>query len=415
MKVGEAAVGEFALFAGSVAALQGSRFIYSLVVADSVPLGDFALWALLVALLAYTPAFLLGVLNGMGRELPIFTGSGRPDVAQSAEAVTWWTGLGVLGILIVGGGVVAAVIGDPSPVIASAMALGAAVIYQIQQTTLRSTLRFNRSSFQQLVMGAAVLVSGAFLATGPAASFTTAAATFAVCQLAAVIVGFLLRPPALGRFHATMFHRLLQIGLPIMLVGILFSFLVTADRWIATAVFGGTGAAPYALASVVGSGMLILPGVVAQQTYPRMAIAFGETGDPRTAFRMARRQNRVGLLLAVPVVAVAGVGLAVIVPRVLPEYVDSVVPAMLVLVGLVAISTFSGWGNFLNVIGAQWEYLRVQTVALLCAIAFMLVGANLAGLNGLAVGASASYLVYGLLLDLAARRHIGTLHTNRTT
>jgi O-antigen/teichoic acid export membrane protein len=405
MKVGESSVGEFSLLAGSVAALQASRFAYSLLVADGVPRADFALWALLAALVGYAPAFLLGVLNGMARELPILTGSSRPRDAESAEAATWWTGLGVIVGLVAGGGVVAAFSREPAPVLASTLALGAAVVFQIQQFTLRSTLRFNRSGAQQLTLAVAIGVAGAYVATNPDPSFTTAAVAFAVSQIVAVAIGFLLRAPATGRFKQPMFRRLLKVGVPIMLVGILFSFLVTADRWIATVVFGPAEAAPYALASIIGSAMLILPGVLAQQTYPRMAIAFGETGDPRIAFRMARRQNRIAILLAVPAVLAVGLGLIVLIPRLLPEYVDAVIPSMLLLLGLLALSAFAGWGNFLNVIGAQWEYLRMQALGLVIAIVLMLVGAGTAGLAGIALGASVAYLAYGVLLEVAARRH----------
>ena len=394
---------EFTVFAASVATLQGARFLYSLAVASVVSLSDFALWALLAALITYAPALMLGVVNGMAREVPILLGASRGEEATTDEVATWWSGVAAILIIAVVGVIgVAAQLVEPAPAAAVAFALAAAVLFQIQQFVFRSRLAFGSASLQQGIMGVGLLVMSVALITVGAATFVVAATWYATVQAVAVAAGLLLSRPAAGRFSPGAVRRLVAIGFPIMLVGVLFSVFITADRWVATTVLGPAGAAPYALASVIGSALLVLPSVISQHTYPRMAVMLGQSNDPGRAFEMASRQNRFALLATIPVAAIVALGAVALIPPLFPEYSGAVAPTIVLCAGLVALSAFSGYGNFLNVMDEQWTYLRVQAVSLAGALVAMVVGALALGLIGIGLGAAGAYLVYGILLARAA-------------
>jgi O-antigen/teichoic acid export membrane protein len=394
---------EFTVFAASVATLQGARFLYSLAVASVVSLSEFALWALLAALITYAPALLLGVVNGMAREVPILLGARRSDEATTDEVATWWSGLAAIATI----GVVATVgvatqLVEPAPAGAVAFALATAVVFQIQQFVFRSRLAFGSASLQQGMMGVGLLVIAAALITSGAATFVVAALGYATVQGVAIASGIVLDRPPVGRFSAVAFRRLVSIGFPIMVVGVLFSVFITADRWVATTVLGPADAAPYALASVIGSALLVLPSVISQHTYPRMAVMLGQSNDPGRAYEMASQQNRFALLTTVPVAVIVAVGAVALIPALFSAYAGAVGPTIVLCAGLVALSAFSGYGNFLNVMNAQWTYLRVQAASLAGAIVAMVGGALSLGLIGIGLGAAGAYLVYGILLARAA-------------
>ena len=394
---------EFTVFAASVTTLQGARFLYSLAVASVVSLADFALWALLAALITYAPALMLGVVNGMAREVPILLGASRDQEATSDEVATWWSGLAAISIIAVVGVIgVAAQVVEPAPAGAVVFALAAAVLFQIQQFVFRSRLAFGSASLQQGTMGVGLLVMSVALITADGATFVVAALGHGVAQGVAVVAGFLQDRPAAGRFSPATFRRLVGIGLPIMLVGVLFSVFITADRWVATTVLGPAGAAPYALASVIGSALLVLPSVISQHTYPRMAVMLGQSNDPGRAYEMASRQNRFALLATIPVAVIVAVGAAALIPPLFSAYSAAVAPTIVLCAGLVALSAFSGYGNFLNVMNAQWTYFRVQMASLAGALVAMVGGALWLGLIGIGLAAAGAYLVYGVLLARAA-------------
>jgi hypothetical protein len=96
------------------------------------------------------------------------------------------------------------------------------------------------------------------------------------------------------------------------------------------------------------------------------------------------------------------VGAVALIPALFSAYAGAVGPTIVLCAGLVALSAFSGYGNFLNVMNAQWTYLRVQAASLAGAIVAMVGGALSLGLIGIGLGAAGAYLVYGILLARAA-------------
>ena len=70
--------------------------------------------------------------------------------------------------------------------------------------------------------------------------------------------------------------RVTRMGFPIMLVGLLGSLYYTADRWIAAGSLTAADAGSYGLASLVASAAFLVPMVIAQQQYPRLANLYGK-------------------------------------------------------------------------------------------------------------------------------------------
>lgn len=393
---------EFVFFAGSVVLVQASRFVLSLVVARVVLVDEFAGWALFLAALGYAPSLLIGVLNGMGRELPYLTGAGRRFEARAAEGVVWRT-LGAVAVPILLLGAAAAWMGITAIGVVL-LSVSALLAYNSQQFAMRASLQFNRASLQQGLLGLLLFGgSGALLYQGHA-SFAACAAAYGLALATCAIFGLVLHPPAFRAGSWITWKRVQSIGFPIMLAGLVFSVFVTSDRWIATSLLGSARAGSYGLASVVGSAMLVIPSVISQQTYPRMAIAFGREKTASSAFAMARMQNRLALLGTGPIGALLLVAAWLMIPRFLPRYDTALLPVTLIVIGFVTMSAFTGYGNFLNVVGQQWAYLRAQLASAVVGIALMAAGAISVGPAGIALGAAVSYAIYGVLVSGSARR-----------
>ena len=392
---------EFSLFTASVLLLQGARFAFNIAVARAVPTADFTVWALLLAGITYAPALFLGSLNGLGRQLPYLLGADKVVEAVAAEASVAATFFAIAIACIVGGLVLTAagLGGWAWPV--ALMGLGT-LAFNVQQFVLRSHLSFNRASIQQLALGVCVLGGGVALLLLHTAEFRAAAMVYGICLSVAILVGIALRPPKIWRPNWSMWRDLVAVGFPIMLAGIVFSVFVTSDRWLATTLLGAHRASPYALASVVGASMLIVPNVISQQTYPRMAIAYGRTSDRNEILAMARRQSLIAGAAAIPLALLGDVAVILLVPILLPAYQEAVLPACIIALGFAAVAASTGFGNFLNVVGQQWSYLRVQLGSTAIGLVLMIAGSRVAGATGIALGVTSSYLVYSVWLRRAA-------------
>ena len=397
---------EIGLFGASTIAYQGARFIFSIAAATVLAPADFTGWAMALALLVYAPALLFGINNGMAREVPMATGAGLSEVADRAVEVTSAvTGL-VVALVMLGSLIVAALApGSSVNVIAVAVLVSGTLVYGVQQFILRSRLRFGAASLQQGTFGALMLVAAILLVSRGTAGFAAAVTLYGGPLVAAIIIGFILdRRPLSFRLDSGDARRLASVGLPIMLAGLVFSVLVTLDRWIAVNLLGPEQAAPYALASLMAAAMLVAPTVVSQQTYPRMAIALGRGVGPVELLAMARSQGVLAAALVAPV-AIALSGFAILgVPLILPQYEAAIPSVVLLSGGFIVLGYLTGYGNYLNVVGAQWRYLQAQLAGIAIALVLTLAGGMAFGLSGIAAGMALSHIAYGGLLRAVATR-----------
>lgn len=402
---------EFVLFAGSTAIYQGARFAFSLGAAHVLAPAALTGWALIFALLAYAPAATFGVANGMNRELPTLIGAGRETDAVRVESTGWTVSLVVaaaLAALAVAGSLI---LGAGWMLAAGVLAAGA-VVYQAQQFTLRSRLRFGAASLQQAASGVAILAGSVTLVALQTADLALVVGVYAIALVVGIAVGGAARLPRL-HFDLGQARSLARIGFPMMLAGLAFSVLVTLDRWIGVALLGPVVAAPYALAALVAASMLVVPAVVSQQVYPRMAIAHGQGSDDTTLRRMAWQQGVGAAALSTPLALAVTLFAILGVPRFLPLYVDGIPAIVILSISLVVLTLWTGYGNYLNVTNGQALYLRAQLAALALGLVVMTVGGLVAGITGIAGAVALTHIFYGVLLRLAAARHAHGLSTPR--
>lgn len=396
---------EFVLFGASTLVYQGGRFVFSLAAAAALAQADFSTWAIVLSILVYAPSLLLGVTNGMSRELPILGGSGDDRAAHAAEGAAWVATV-IAAIAAVGLSVLATLVvtADTSSLVLVGLVAAGAVVYFTILSVHRSRLRFDAASAQQATFGVAVVVFAIVLAIGGTADLNRVIVFYGLCLGLSIVVGLVLARPSRPRADAGELRRLSSIGFPIMLAGLVFSLYVTLDRWIAVLIVGTEEAAPYALASLIAAATLVIPSVVSQQIYPRMGIARGAGASVDELRGMARDQGMLAGALIVPVVLIIVLFAWFGIPVVLTEYEGSVSSIVILSLGLLALSLLNGYGNYLNVVGGQWRYLGAQVIGLVTAVSLMLIAGTLLGLVGIAIGMSLSHVVYGLVLREVAMR-----------
>ena len=382
-------------------ALQGSRFLFTLLVAAAIQPSEFSAWALFVTYVGYAPAILLGTSNGMNRVVPILIGRGDRFEADDAESATW----SVVGVVTGASLGLSALLAwaNVSSWLAAAVLAGCAVtVYQVQQFAMRSRLLFNRASAQQWAW-ACLIGIGCLVLLRSDRSLGSVLWIWTAGAIAAIAIGFLLRRPIVMRPARAWTWSLMSMGFPIMLAGLLGTLFLTADRWVAFARLESSAAGSYSLASLIAAAVFLVPTVIAQQQYPRMAMLYGGDAPAARLLDAARHQS----LVAATASLVAALGVAAfsifIVPQFLPAYSGVTMPAVILSFGIAALASATGYSNLLVVVGALWAYLGILVLCFAIAVPLMWLGCALGGGVGLATSVAVGQVILMIVVITSAR------------
>jgi O-antigen/teichoic acid export membrane protein len=284
-------------------------------------------WHSLLLLSTYLSVLRLGLINGMGRELPYALGRGdRAEARRIAATSLAWNAVcsALAGLTFVALWAVFWSSGPAWRAALPAMAVMSASNFYLAylQATFRSDSDFERLARVQWVQAAiGILMPLTVYAFGFAGLVGYAA-------LQAVLVtafAHACRPIRVGpRFEFALARRLLATGLPLFLAGYLQTLAIGFDRVIL--LHRGTVATLgyYAPAAAVLSAMAIVPGAVSSYIYPRMSHALGEGRTPWAVTRMALRAGAISIVVGLPLVATGWFAAPAVISRFFPQYAASI-------------------------------------------------------------------------------------------
>lgn len=395
--------GEFILYAGSTAAMQASKLITSLLVANILGPAVTGWWNSMQPLLVYGTMFHFGVLNGMNRDVPYFTGKGQADRTEYVRRVTWGIALlsAMLSCVLV---MVASFFVRDNPLVSGALRLlGIGLIFQqwylYESMLLISMIRFRLLSVQQ--MSQAVLFP---LLSLPLAFFWglngfilgLTVVNLLVCVLMTWLSHYDLRPI----FDWKEARRLAGVGFPIMTAGFFYDLLRSLDRWVILFFLGPVQVGYYTLSILTLQAMTLLPNVVMAQFYPRMSERFGETNSYEAILPLMKKSLLGSASLILPFGLVVMLLVRPFTMHFMPQYVQGVSAALVVVLGLTVSRPLAGvCSTFLNAVGEARWYMVVSLVALVMQAFLTIAAVQLDfGLVGIAWGVTITQLVNMVLL-----------------
>ena len=384
-------------------AFQGARFTATLFAAALLGPAEFGQWALIVAVLAYTPYATIGIVNAMNRDVPIFLGGRRGEEAFTSERAALGASI-VSATVLVAGITAAGVVLQMSMTFAIAFGLAAGFqqLAFCYQATLRARIRFSAAALAQFAMAGlfVVLAIPGLLMAGLSGLVAALAAAYA---LATALSATMLRSDLRPSLPVNILRSQVRTGLPIAIGGLAFAALTSQDRWVVAITGTATDLGQYGFASTMASGLVLLLLIVAQQMYPRMGYAFGHDGRD-AASDLARRQSTI----AAGIVAVAAVGLVlgtvVLVAVALPDYSPSVEPLVVLAMSVCVLGVASGATNLLLVVNRAWRLVAIYAAGTVAAFStgYALAMAD-AGIVAPAVGTLVGGVVVATSAAIAVR------------
>ena len=400
--------GEFALFSSSTVALSISSFMVNLVTARFLGPKMFGLRNALVLVTTYGTHLHFGTLNGMNRDVPLYRGKGNLQKVEQIRRVT----LGVVTCSSLFSSFALfffAWIFVSEPLVRISLQLMALVLcsrqyYYYLAVYLKSDLRFDLMSYQQFIYAALlplialplVKVYGLY-GYIISQAFPIIAASLFIVKSARVNFGV--------EFDLQETFRLIKVGFPIMVASLLYGLLTTVDRWVILKFLGVEQLGYYSLA-LMSTGMLgLLPSVVAQQIYPRMAEEYGKTKEYLSLKSLISKQIIMSMAIIIPALAVIYFFFPPFVKMFLSAYLPGIAAMKIALLGLLFFPLLGGYANFLITVNKTIYYMAVQggaiIVNLVLNVGFVKLGF---GLEGVALGTTLTYLVYSVTLALVGWR-----------
>jgi O-antigen/teichoic acid export membrane protein len=304
-------------------------------------------------------------VNGLRRELPLLSGSGASVHAVTSMVATALVA-GTIGPLLI----LTATLAWPAPplAIATAAALVGQTVLQVANAALVGRLRFAEAATQNVVGVIALVGLSALLV--PSAGVQGYAWALAVSGMVAALVP----PPELrrgsgGASLATAGY-LARSGWWPMLVGVVFWLPTALDRPLVLALLGAEALGLYTLALQVGTAMIWVRSGVAEQWYPRIAMAVA-AGDLDRAVAQGRRQLVVSFAASGAALLLGVIIGWPLVLLLLPEFRGGLAAALAIGLGMLAGAPSQVAANLYHAARASRRYLGWQVLAAVVAFGAM--------------------------------------------
>ena len=318
-------------------------------------------------LAALWPAYLgflhFGALTGMARQLPLAIGRG--DVAHAdrildvTASIVWRTSVIGAVVCLVLAFELGWMKGDS--LLGAALAVGSIVVLcnnTIQQvdTALRSYGRFQRFGINQIASNLINLVATVLI---PFFGASGAVGRLASVGIASVLVrsgtGYLRRQRNLDWGEI---RQLVSVGFPLLISGMLFTFLMMADRSIVAVMLTREEVGYFSLSAIVVNSMQFVPQSLSLIVFPKMARLYGATKDAAALRPLLLKTLWLNLATLVPLSTISYFLLPMIICKYFPAYTQGIRAAQIAC-GTCVFWVYLGMGSVFGVMNRMRAYLGV--------------------------------------------------------
>lgn len=375
------------------------------------------LWTALMLIPTYTNYSHLGVLNAAEREIPFLYGKQDWQKAAVVRNVAFTATL----LAALASTVVLLVLAARQDQVANApdVATGFRLIIVVVWAQLgfafysilaRAAKRFKDLGLLTLlsaivnIVAIVVLASrfgvpGMLLATGVAYSFMIA--YLVLC----------LKLPVRLLLPQREIRRLMAIGLPIMVYGVMNVSLMNIDKITTVALLGTTSLGFYTLATMVKTYAWTVPSVIGMVMYPRLQERYGATGDPLHLKNMFLFPLIILAAFTPIFIGTLFFGTQFLAYTFLPDYASGLDSVRNIVIGTFFLAITVPAAQLMITLNKQLVLVAVSGVgiALAWGLNVLLIRRGM-GIAGVALGTSCAYFITATVtIGLAARHYIFTL------
>lgn len=337
------------------------RIASGLLVASFILPKEYGTFTGIGIILGYLPLFQIGVMNGLNRELPYCFGKGDSHKAKEYASVAqfWELSLSILSFSILT--IVAIYFLSQSNYIYAAGFFTwaiASINHYFGENYLHILFRtnhdFNKLSALTLILSTLALASVLLVWKWQ---------YYGLCLRAIflILVEMLLlwqwKPLAvLPKWDYSLFKEIIKVGLPIFIVGIVFSLWRTLQNTLVLKLGGAEQFGYFSLALMIEGSVGIVAFSVEQVIYPKMSFEYGEGKGIKDLLKLSFKPILYTFIFLIPSIIIAWNIIPYFVDLLLPKYNGGINAARWTLL-LLLISVFGVNNSLFNVLKKQKDLL----------------------------------------------------------
>ena len=195
------------------------------------------------------------------------------------------------------------------------------------------------------------------------------------------------------------YKKLIKIGFPILLVGLVWSIMIATDRMIITAFMSPLDLGNYGVGMMVFNALMLFPQVISQVTYPKV-VGFVSKGDFSEIKRFYWKVNKLLAIIMLIIVIVGYLALPFFITWFMPVYTEGIKAAQILIIGIYPLTLVNMAANYFNSTNNQKTYLLIQIMSITLNVLLSIIFLSFyKSITSVALATSLSFIIYSILMN----------------
>lgn len=195
------------------------------------------------------------------------------------------------------------------------------------------------------------------------------------------------------------YKNLIQIGFPILIVGLVWSLMIATDRVFIALFMDPEDLGNYGVGMLIFSSMMLLPQVISQVMYPKI-VELVSREQYQDIMRIYLKLNKALTIVMLGVVFVGYMLLPYLIGWLLPHYTEGIKAAQVLVLGIFPLTLVNLAANYFNATSNQKIYLMIQVISLvvniLLSLLFLYIEKSIISVS---LATSISFVIYSILMN----------------
>lgn len=367
------------------------------------------IWNLMNVLLSYSANMHLGVLHGMNKLIPVYKAKNENRNENLLVSSIFWFNI-ILAIITLIGFAISAFYFEVSfkiPLLIIGLASFCQQLFAYYFSLLRSNEKFKIVSIGTAMLSLVTLFFIFILTSVSKYKIEAGLFSIVIANILVVIYFHNSQKIIINEFDSNVIKKALITGLPLIIIGILDTLLITVDRWLIASNYSKNLLGNYALGVMTSSLISVIPGVISSVIYPKLIQKHTENNDLKQFAKLVIQPIKTIWILMFLLTGFSLIIIPFLIINYLPKYSDSISLVELFIIGAYFFSSSFTVGSVIIAINKQKTiiYLQILVIVFILTTDLIIIKNNLS-IELVALGTIIGYFIYGFGYNIIAFYHL---------
>lgn len=397
---------DFIVLTGSTVITSIFSFIYSVYARKYVVPSEYGIFVASNILLLYFNYLQLGTLNSLNRDYTQLLGAGKINEAKRLKSSTFVFIVSVyaLAFIIITMFVLVYFKGDFLNYYAFGCLSNALIslfiaVDNYSTNIVRMEGHFNYSAFVGIIKTIVAIVSGIFFVQRYG-YYGLYIMPFSASLMSIILNSRISIRGLRLKFNIEDNIDSIKTGFPLLINSLLWTMMMSVDKFVILILMTVENLGVYSIALLGFSTMVLIPQTISQVFYFKISKLYGETGSIPVLIDSTLEYSKLVSIISSLASVIVYFLLPIFIEIVMPEYMDGIVAAQVLIIGVSIYSTTILFGNIFTILKLNYQLIKNSVIlfvfnVVLSSSLCLILGKNI---ENVAIGTSLSYAIYSLRL-----------------